>query len=71
MFNITTRTTIVDTNRIIQDGQNNPIRKIEKKWPRINSKVEKDYSKVDYRTGKKWPPKTMRLKQRKSSHENS
>ena len=62
MFNITTRTTMVDTKRIIQDGWNNLIRKIEKKRPRINSKVEKDYSEVSYRTGKKCPPKTIRLK---------
>ena len=62
MFNITTRPTMVDTKRIIQDGWNNLIRKIEKKRPRINSKVEKDNSEVSYRKGKKCPPKTIRLK---------
>ena len=34
------------------------------KRPRINSKVEKEYSEMSYRTGKKCPPKTIRLKQR-------
>ena len=53
---------MVDTKRIIQDGWNNLIRKIEKKRPRINSKVEKDNSEVSYRKGKKCPPKTIRLK---------